>query len=457
MDAVDFDLITIGAGSGGVAASRRAAMHGARVAIVEDSRVGGTCVIRGCVPKKLMMYAAQYGEAAREAAGYGWVAAEPARFEMPRWAAAKAGETARLEKIYRDLLAGSGVTLVEGRARIVAPNVVEVGERRLRAKHLLIAAGSSPIRDSIPGVESCATSDELLDLQSLPERAGVIGGGYIAVEFASILARLGVKVSIFYRDRLPLRGFDEDLRQRAAAAMQTAGIEINPRCAPVRVARSGAVFLLVARDERVREFPYVLNATGRRPNTRDLGLETLGIEVDEWGAVPVDDHLRTRAPDVYAIGDVTNRKNLTPVAIAEGRAVADALFAGQGQRVVDLDRVASAVFMLPPIGSIGPGESELVERGRAVRVFEADFRPMRQTFFGGQERSYMKLLVDAGDDRVLAVHMLGADAPEIVQSLAVALSAGATKADFDRTMAVHPTAAEEFVLMREPSRVVGKA
>lgn len=454
MNDEEFDLITLGAGSGGVAASRRAAAHGARVAIVEAGRVGGTCVLRGCVPKKLLMYAAQYGDAAREAAGYGWVTPEPVRFEMARWAASKAAETARLEQIYRDLLAGSGVTLVEGRARIAGPNTVEVGNRRLKARHLLVATGGSPVRDSIPGIEACATSDDLLDLQSLPARAAVVGGGYIAVEFASILARLGVSVSLFFRDRLPLRGFDEDLRQRAAAALQAAGIELHPRCAPTRVARSGASFLLIAPDERVREFPFVLNGTGRRPNTRELGLESLGIAVDAYGAIPIDARLQTTAAGVYAIGDVTNRRNLTPVAIAEGRALADSLF-GARPREVDLSLVASAVFMLPPIATIGPGENELAAAGRTLRVFEADFRPMRQTFFGGSERSYMKLLVDAADDRVLAVHMLGADAPEIVQSLAVALSAGATKAEFDRTMAVHPTAAEEFVLMREPSRVVG--
>ncbi|MGA0610981.1 glutathione-disulfide reductase [Caldimonas sp. KR1-144] len=454
MDDDDFDLITLGAGSGGVAASRRAAAHGARVAIIEAGRVGGTCVLRGCVPKKLLMYAAQYGDALREASGYGWVTGDAAGFEMARWQAAKTAETARLEQIYRDLLAASGVTLIEGRARLAGPGVVEVGGRRLRAKQVLIATGSAPVRDSIPGIEACATSDDLLDLQSLPGHAAVVGGGYIALEFASMLSRLGVQVSLFYRDRLPLRGFDEDLRQRAAAALQAAGIDLHPRCAPVRVARAGDAFLLIAPDERVREFPFVLNATGRRANTHDLGLETVGVMADAFGALPVDAHLRTAAPGVFAIGDVTNRRNLTPVAIAEGRALADTLFGGQDRRI-DLEHVASAVFMLPPIGTIGPGESELVARGRSLRVFEADFRPMRQTFFGGQERSYMKLLVDAADDRVLAVHMLGADAPEIVQSLAVALSAGATKADFDRTMAVHPTAAEEFVLMREPSRRVG--
>jgi glutathione reductase (NADPH) len=451
----DFDLLVLGAGSGGVAASRRAAALGARVAVVEGSRVGGTCVIRGCVPKKLMMYAAQYGDALREAPGYGWSIPPGAHFEMPRWAAAKAAETARLEGIYRQLLAGSKVELIEGWARIEGSHTVRIGERRVTAGHLLIATGAAPVRDSIEGVELCATSDDLLDLTTLPERAAVLGGGYIAVEFASILVRLGVAVSLFYRDRLPLRGFDEDLRTRSAAALQAAGIELHPGGIPRRVQQGLAgEILLVAPDERMTDFPFVLNATGRRPNTAGLGLETLGIATDKLGAVPVDARLHTTAPGVYAIGDATNRRNLTPVAIAEGRALAESLF-GPARREVDLSRVASAVFTLPPLATIGPSEAEALAAGRRLKVFEADFRPMRQAFIDGHERSYMKLLVDAASDEVLAVHMLGADAPEIVQSLAVALSAGVTKAQFDRTLAVHPTAAEEFVLMREPARVVG--
>ena len=449
----DFDLIVIGAGSGGVAASRRAAAHGAKVAIVEASRVGGTCVIRGCVPKKLMMYAAQYGDGFREAAGYGWNFVAP-RFEMSRWADAKAAETTRLENIYRQLLAGAKVELIEGRAVVAGPNRVAVGDRLLSADKLLIASGAAPVRDSIPGIEDCPTSDDLLDLRELPERAAVLGAGYIGLEFASILARLGVKVSLFYRARLPLRGFDEDLRTHVAAALQAAGIELHPCLAPRQVQRAGDRWLLIDADERMHEFPFVLNATGRRPNTAGLGLEKLGLQLDSAGAVPVDSRLHTAVEGVYAIGDVTNKLNLTPVAIAEGRGLADSLF-GPTPREVDLSRVASAVFTLPPIGSIGPSEDAALAAGHKLKVFEADFRPMRQTFIDGAERSYMKLLVDADNDRVLAVHMLGADAPEIVQSLAVALTAGATKADFDQTIAVHPTAAEEFVLMREPTRRAG--
>ena len=449
----DYDLVTIGAGSGGVAASRRAAAHGAKVAIIEGSRVGGTCVIRGCVPKKLMMYAAQYGDALREAVGYGWNVPGDARFEMPRWASAKAAETARLEGVYRQLLAGSGVELFEGRARVAGPNRVTVGDRTITARHLLVATGASPVRDSIPGIELAATSDDLLDLEALPARAAVVGGGYIAVEFASILARLGVAVSLFYRDRLPLRGFDEDLRTRAALALQAAGVELHPGNAPSLIRRHDAGLCLAWPDGGERAFEFVLNATGRRPNTQGLGLETLGIALGAKGAVPVDARRHASAPGVYAIGDVTDHRNLTPVAIAEGRALADALFGGT-DRPVDLSLVASAVFLIPPLATIGPSEAEALAAGHSLAVFEADFRPMRQTFFGGAERSYMKLLVDRPTDRVLAVHMLGADAPEIVQSLAVALTCGATKAQFDRTIAVHPTAAEEFVLMREPTRLV---
>ncbi|MBX3642374.1 MAG: glutathione-disulfide reductase [Rubrivivax sp.] len=448
-----FDLVVIGAGSGGVAASRRAAAHGAKVAIVEAGRVGGTCVLRGCVPKKLLMYAAAYGDAFREAAGYGWSLGEP-RFEMARWAAAKAAETQRLEHVYRQLLAGSKVTLVEGRAVLDGPRRVRVGERVLSAPHILIASGGAPVRDSLPGIEHCATSDDLLDLQALPPKAAVIGSGYIALEFASMLARLGVKVSVFYRAHLPLRGFDEDLRTRLASELQAAGVTLHGGAAPREIQRAGNDWLLIGHDERMHEFPFVLNATGRRPQTAGLGLQTLGIAPGPGGAVPVDARLRTAAEGVYAIGDVTDRWNLTPVAIAEGRALADSLF-GATPRTVDLSLVASAVFTLPPIATIGPSEADALAAGRKLKVYEADFRPMRQAFINGHERCYMKLLVDAGDDRVLAAHMIGADAPEIVQSLAVAVTAGVTKAQFDRTLAVHPTAAEEFVLMREPSRSVG--
>lgn len=325
----DYDLITLGAGSGGVAASRRAALHGARVAIVEGSRVGGTCVIRGCVPKKLLMYAAQLGDAMREARGYGWVVPEP-RFEMATWAAAKAAETDRLEGLYRTMLQGSGVELVEGWARLDGPHRVAVatdgGDRVLTARHILIATGGAPVRDSIPGIEACATSDDLLDLQQLPASAAVVGGGYIALEFASMLARLGVQVSVFYRAELPLRGFDEMLRTAVAAELVAAGVSLHPGSAPSRVQRTPGGYLLSLGEDRVLEFPWVLNSTGRRPNTATLDLASVGLQADAAGALAVNEQLQTAVPGVHAIGDVTNRLNLTPVAIAEGRALADSLF-----------------------------------------------------------------------------------------------------------------------------------
>jgi glutathione reductase (NADPH) len=448
--AEDFDLITLGAGSGGVAASRRAALHGAKVAIVEGARVGGTCVLRGCVPKKLLMYAAQFGDALREARGYGW-SVGPVQFEMAHWAAAKAAETRRLEGIYRQMLDTSGVTLIEGWGRLDGPGLVRVGDRLLRAQHILIATGSSPVRDSIPGIEACATSDDLLDLSRIPDEVGIVGGGYIAVEFASMLLRLGARVSLFYRDRLPLRGFDDMLRTAAAHELQAAGVLLHPGQVPLRIAQGAAGFSLAFADGSERAFAWVLNATGRRPNSSGIGLETVGVVPGPRGGIPVDAHRHTPAPGVHAVGDVTDLKNLTPVAIFEGRALVDRLF-GRAPRNVDLARMPSAVFMLPPMATVGPSEAEALAAGHALHIYEADFRPMKQAFIGGQERTRMKLLVDAADDRVLAAHMIGSDAPEIVQSLAVALSAGATKADFDRTLAVHPTAAEEFVLMREPTR-----
>lgn len=462
----DYDLITLGGGSGGVAASRRAAAHGARVAVVEGSRVGGTCVIRGCVPKKLLMYAAQYGDALREAAGYGWSGLAQARFEMPRWAEAKATEIARLEGIYRKMLADSGVALFEGWARLAGPNEVVVttatGEHRLTAPRILIATGGRPVRNAVPGIDACPTSDDLLDLREIPARVGIVGAGYIAVEFASMLARLGAEVHLHYRDVLPLRGFDASLRERLATALQAAGIALHPGQAPTSItphADGGHVLHLP--DGREAAYPFVLNATGREPNTDGLGLEAAGVRTGRRGAVLVDAACATSVPGIHAIGDVTDRHNLTPVAIAEGRAVADRLF-GPGRPMPELDGLATAVFTIPPIGTVGLGEAAALESlgppradgSPRLKVFEADFRPMRQTFFGGTERCFMKLVVDATTDRVMGAHMLGADAPEIIQALAVALRCGATKAQFDRTIAVHPTAAEEFVLMREPSRVV---
>ncbi|TAH46609.1 MAG: glutathione-disulfide reductase [Betaproteobacteria bacterium] len=447
-----FDLIVIGAGSGGVAASRRAAVHGARVLIAEADRVGGTCVIRGCVPKKLMMYAAGYAQALQEAAGYGWTEVG-GRFEMARWADAKAREIDRLEGIYRKMLADGGVELASGRARLLAPDTVDIDGRTLRASRVLIATGGAPAHDALPGLELAMTSNEVLNLREVPKSLIVIGGGYIAMEFASILAGLGAKVTVAYRASHPLRGFDTDLRTRLARALQERGITLAAGVDLRALQRSGSGFALQRADGSVLTADAALNATGRRPNTAGLGLAEAGVRLTAGGAVAVDAESRSSTPGIWAIGDVTDRVNLTPVAIAEGRAFADTEFGGRPTRV-DHRTVASAVFTDPPIATIGLSEADAIKLG-AVDVYEADFRPMKTAFAGSDARSYMKLVVDGLSERVLGIHMIGADAPEIVQSLAVAMTCGATKRDFDRTLAVHPTAAEEFVLMRQPARSVG--
>jgi len=449
-----FDLIVIGAGSGGVAASRRAAAHGARVLIAEADRVGGTCVIRGCVPKKLMMYAAGYAQALQEAAGYGWVDIG-GRFEMARWAEAKAREIDRLEAIYRQMLADSGVELALGHARLLGPGRVEIAGRALHTKRVLIATGGSPSRDALPGLDRAMTSNDILDLRELPLSLLVIGGGYIAVEFASILAGLGTQVTLAFRDSHPLRGFDRDLRTRLAQALTQRGITLASGVGLQSLEQIGSGFVLHRADGSTLTADAALKATGRHPNTAGMGLEACGVQLDARGAIAVDADSRSSAPGIWAVGDVTQRVNLTPVAIAEGRAFADSEFAGRATRV-DHRTVASAVFTEPAIATVGLSEADAIAQG-PVDIYESDFRPMRTAFVGATQRSYMKLVVDGLSERVLGVHMIGTDAPEIVQSLAVALTCGATKRDFDRTLAVHPTAAEEFVLMRTPVRRQAKA
>ena len=449
-----YDLIVIGAGSGGVAAARRAAAHGAKVLIAEADRVGGTCVIRGCVPKKLMMYAAEFARTLREADGFGW-SEVGGRFEMHRWADAKAAEIARLEGVYRKLLADSGVALVAGRAMLNGGGSVRIGERLCHAPRVLVATGGAPAFDAFPGLDTAMTSNEVLDLRRVPPTLLVIGGGYVACEFASILAGLGARVTLAFRDTLPLRGFDADLRRRLVPALEGRGVVLAGGVPMRALQRDEHGFALQRADGSVLRAAAALNATGRRPNTAGMGLESLGVRLDARGAVEVDADSRSSVPSLWAIGDVTHRVNLTPVAIAEGRAFADTEFGRRPTRV-DHRTVASAVFTDPPLAAVGLTEDDAVARG-PVDVYESEFRPMKTAFAGGAERTYMKLVVDGLDERVLGVHMIGVDAPEIVQSLAVALTCGATKRDFDRTIAVHPTAAEEFVLMREPVRRHGHA
>jgi glutathione reductase (NADPH) len=447
MASFDFDLFTIGAGSGGVAASRRAAAHGARVAICEGSRVGGTCVIRGCIPKKLLMYGAQFRDAFEDAAGFGWQVPPPA-FDWPTLIANKDKEIDRLNGIYISMLRNAGVTLFEGFGRLVDAHTVEVAGKRYTARKILIATGGRPVKPPIPGAEHTLTSDDVLDLSCLPHSMIILGGGYIAVEFASILAAFGVEVSMLVRGEALLTGFDGDVRVHLARQMSARGIEIHTRTLPVAIEKDGTG--AIVRSQIGQEFSAgaVFAATGRAPNTYGLGLEELGVEMTPRGGIKVDDRSRTSVESIYSIGDVTDRVALTPVAIAEGRAFADTEFAGTPVEVSYLN-IPTGVFSNPPVGTAGLTEENARRLHGAVDVYCSAFRPMKNTLSGREERTLMKMIVDRATQRVLGCHMVGPDAPEIVQGLAVALNCGATKQQFDRTIALHPSAAEEFVLMRE--------
>ena len=448
MTAYDFDLFTIGAGSGGVAASRRAGSHGARVAICEDSRVGGTCVIRGCVPKKLLVYGAHFQDEFDDAAGFGWTLPEAPRLDWARLIAAKDREVDRLNGVYIRLLRDSGVTLIEGRARLVDGHTVEVGDRRYTAKHVLVATGSHPVLPTVRGIEHAISSNEALDLPALPERIAVVGGGYIGVEFAGVFATLGAKVTMIIRGGAVLRGFDEELRTALTAELRKRGIRIRCETVVEDIERRGDTLSLMTREGDTLEVDAVLYATGRAPSTGGIGLAEIGVTLDTEGAVVVDAMSRTSVESVYAVGDCTNRKNLTPVAIAEGRAVAETLF-HDNPIAIDHEYVASAVFSQPPIGTVGYGESEARARFGKIDVYVSSFRPMKHTLSGRDERTMMKLVVDRASQRVVGCHMLGPDAPEIIQGFAVAVKCGATKAQFDATVGIHPTAAEELVTMRD--------
>jgi glutathione reductase (NADPH) len=447
----DFDLITLGGGSGGVAASRYAASLGARVAICESDRFGGTCVIRGCVPKKFFLYAAQFADAFADAAGYGWSVGET-RFSLARLTTAKDAETNRLEHIYERMLSDAGVRMLRGQARVIDGHTIGIGGERLSAQRILVATGGKPEQPSIPGIDFAITSNEILDLRAVPRHLLVLGAGYIATEFAGIFRGFGSEVSVAYRGDLPLRGFDLDLRKRLAVGMSERGVQLVPGFKPVRLTREGSEIVCHAGDGREVRADVVLNALGRSPNAADLGLEATGVRLAaDSGAIVVDEYSRSSVPSIFAVGDVTNRFNLTPVAIAEGRAFVDTEFGGK-PRTVNHALIASAVFSQPPLAHIGLTEEAAALAGRKLNIFESDFRPMKNVLAGRNERSYMKLVVDSESDRVLGLHMLGTDAAEIVQSLAVAVTLGANKRDFDASMAVHPTAAEEFVLMRTPRK-----
>ncbi len=452
MSDFDYDFFVIGAGSGGVRAARVAGGHGARVGVAEDFRVGGTCVIRGCVPKKLYVIASRFRDEFEDAAGFGW-RVEPPVFDWRALVAAKEKEITRLSGLYAQTLAKNGVDLIRARARLAGPHDVVLDDgRRLRARYILVATGGRPARaPAIEGVEYGISSDEIFDLEAFPRRLLIVGSGYIAVEFASIFARLGAATSLAYRADLPLRGFDTDLRQRLAAALDAAGVVQRAGDLPVRIERTGEAFRVEMSGGAAIDVDCVLLATGRTPATADLGLAEAGVELRATGAIRVDAQSRTTAPSVYAVGDVTDRINLTPVAIREGHAVADSLFGG-APRSVAYDCVPSAVFTTPEIGTVGLTEDAAKAQLAGVDVYETAFRPMRATLSGRDERVYMKLLVDADTDQVVGAHIFGPEAGEMIQLVGIAVRMGATKRDFDATMAVHPTMAEELVTLRTPDR-----
>jgi len=448
MAAFDYDLFVIGAGSGGVRASRVSASLGARVAVAEESDLGGTCVNRGCVPKKLFVHAAHFRDDFEDAAGFGWSVGSRS-FDWSTLIANKDREIARLNGIYRELLTDAGVDLIEAHARVQDAHTLEVGGRTITAAHILIATGSEPSMPDVPGIELAMTSDQVFQLAELPRRIAIVGGGYIATEFAGIFHTLGVATTQLYRGPLFLRGFDDDVRNFLASEMRARGVDLRFEAEVVSIERvAGGLRVRLANDSLL-EADAVLYATGRAPRTGSIGLESSGVVLDETSAVRVDELSRSSVPSIWAIGDVTNRINLTPVAIHEGICVAKTLFAGV-DTPPDHTGVASAVFSQPPIGTVGPSEAAARDLYGEIDVYRSTFRALKHTLSGREERTLMKLIVERASNRVVAAHMVGADAGEIIQGFAVALKCGATKAQFDATLGIHPTSAEEFVTMRDP-------
>ncbi|MBI0435685.1 glutathione-disulfide reductase [Roseomonas sp. KE0001] len=452
MSQYDFDLFVIGGGSGGVRCARIAAGHGARVAVAEERFWGGTCVNVGCVPKKIMVHAAEYGQWAEEAAAFGWETVRGPH-DWAKLAAARDAEVARLNGIYERLLGNAGVTRFDARATFIDPHTLEVGGRRVTAERIVIAVGGKPMRPEIPGAELGLLSDDLFSLKALPRRVIVAGGGYIALEFASLLRGLGAEVDLVYRQPLPLRGFDEDLREAMAEALINQGIRLHPGQEMAALERAEGGIRLTTRQGLSLVADQVKLAVGRLPNTSGLGLEKAGIETGRSGCIPVTADQATTQPHIFAIGDVTDQLNLTPVATAIGHALADTLF-GKTPRRASIQNVPTAVFTSPPAAMVGLTEEAAARLGPA-EIYIARFTPMRHTISRQPRRTLMKLVVAERTRRVLGAHMLGEDAAEIMQGIAVAIVAGATKEDFDRTVGIHPTAAEEFVTMRTMTRRVG--
>jgi glutathione reductase (NADPH) len=448
----DVDLFVIGAGSGGVRAARIAAGYGAKVMIAEEYRIGGTCVIRGCIPKKLLVYASHFGHDFEDAAGFGWTV-PPASFDWATLIANKDKEIARLEGVYRTNLEKAGVEIVATRAVIEDGHTVRLigPDARVSCGHILIATGGTPFAGpAIPGIEHAISSNEAFHLQALPRAIVIQGGGYIAVEFACIFAGLGSKVTLVYRGENILRGFDDDVRTHVRTAMQARGIEVVLGAVVTAIGRDGSGFTATLSGGRRIAADRVMFAIGRAPNVAGLGLERAGVATSTRGAIEVDAFSRTSAPDIYAVGDVTDRINLTPVAIREGHAFADTVFGGR-PTAVDHHDVPSAVFSDPEVGTVGVTEAAARQTLARVDIYKSTFRPLKATLSGSPVRMLMKLVVDGATERVVGAHIVGEAAGEMIQLLAVAVRMGATKADLDATMALHPTSAEELVTMREPS------
>ncbi len=448
MAGYDYDLFVIGGGSGGVRGARMAAATGAKVAIAESYRYGGTCVIRGCVPKKLLSYASHFHEDFEDAAGFGWSVPE-ASFDWARLIANKDKEIDRLEGVYEKLLTNAGVEFFHGHARLLDAHTVEVGDRSFTAETILIATGGTPTFPMEPGWEHGISSNEAFHLEELPKRVVIAGGGFIAVEFAGIFNGLGSEVTQIYRGPQILRGFDDDIRNTLAGEIVKKGVNLIVETTIDRIEKRETDLLLHLSDGSEIECDLVMAATGRSPNVHNLGLEEVGVALAKNGAIKVDEFSKTSVDNIYAVGDVTDRINLTPVAIQEAMAFVDTVFRGT-PRAMDHADVPSAVFSHPPVGTVGLTELQARERHGELDIYRSTFRPLKHTLSGRDEKTMMKLIVAKDTQRVVGVHMVGLDAPEIVQGMAVAIKAGATKQIFDATVGIHPTAAEEFVTMREP-------
>lgn len=441
----DYDLFVIGAGSGGVRASRISSSFGAKVAIAEEYRFGGTCVIRGCVPKKLMVYASHFSEDFKDAEGFGWTVG-PSSFSWAKLIENKDREIARLEELYKTTLANAGVETFAERAIIEDAHTIRMGDKTVTAETILVATGGGPFKPDFPGNEHTITSNEAFQLEDLPARVLVKGAGFIAVEFAGIFNGLGSEVEVIYRKDKLLRGFDDDLRVRLGLALESKGINIHYGANISSIDKRDTGLHVTFDNGFEAEYDCVMIATGRKPHTGGLGLENIGVELAPNGAIKVDEYSRTNIPNIYAVGDVTDRINLTPVAIKEGHAFARTLY-DNTPISPEHDNVPSAVFSQPPIGTIGPTEEEAILKYGDVDVYVSDFKPMRNTLAGRDERAFVKMIVDQKTGKVIAAHMIGQDAPEIIQGVAIAIKNGLTKEQFDQTVAIHPSSAEEFVLM----------